>query len=249
MVGAAGRPETIERDWDRFYLEFPDVYDRFAVTSVAIMPHLCERYPLDGTVVLDVASGTGRSTFELARWARNVIGLEPWDSMVSFARQRQRELGINNVSFVQAAAEAMPFAPQSIDHAVSVFGFPVWFPEAGAHGQELGRRFVADCRRIVKPGGWVVAVGAPPSQIAGELTSIVAGSAASVGEVGPVERYMADLGFQWWDVDVAADYGTVAEAVATYGFIFGRRAIEHLRTHQISRIGWRLRVFEQRIDG
>jgi hypothetical protein len=59
---------------------------------------------------------------------------------------------------------------------------------------------------------------------------------------------MERLGFDWWDVDVVADYGTGGEAVATYGFIFGRQAIEYLREHQISRIGWRLRVFEMRID-
>jgi hypothetical protein len=60
---------------------------------------------------------------------------------------------------------------------------------------------------------------------------------------------MANLGFRRWDLDVEADFGTVEEAVATYGFIHGRRAIEYPRTNNISRVGWRLRVRELRIDG
>lgn len=86
-------PETIEKDWDRFYLEFPDVYDRFAVTSVAVMPTLRARYGLKGTI-LDVASGTGKSTFALTEHAHRVIGLEPWSSMLDYAAARQRGLGV-----------------------------------------------------------------------------------------------------------------------------------------------------------
>jgi SAM-dependent methyltransferase len=212
------------------------------------MPALRARYGLAGTV-LDVASGTGRSTFALAGWARRVVGLEPWEPMLTVAERRQRALGLGNVAFVRGAAEALPFAPRSLDHAVSVWGFPVWFPDAGELGRKLGRRFVAACRAVVRPGGWVVAVEGAPNQAAGELTRVVLPETLVPEDVGPRDRYMAELGFRAWDLDVVADYGTVEEAVATYGFIFGRRAIAHLRAHDVSRVAWRLRVQELRIGG
>lgn len=243
------RPETIEGDWDRFYLEFPDVYDRFALTSLAVMPALRARYGIEGAAVLDAGSGTGRSTFALAESARSVVGLEPWDPMRAYAARRRDALGLGNVGFVTGAVEAMPFGPRSFDHVVSVYGFPFWFPDDAEHGLGLGRGFVADCRSIVRPGGWVVAVIGVPGQYAGEFTPVVAPALAAVEPNGMLETYMEGLGFAWWDVDVDADYGTVEEAVATYGFIYGRRAIDHLRASQISRIRWRLRVYELRIDG
>jgi hypothetical protein len=51
-----------------------------------------------------------------------------------------------------------------------------------------------------------------------------------------------ELGCSWFDVDSVQRYGSVDNLAETYGFIFGRRAIQHvLRTEQTS-IRWRFRV-------
>ncbi|MDQ3693007.1 MAG: class I SAM-dependent methyltransferase [Chloroflexota bacterium] len=238
------RLDTIEADWDRFYRDFPDIYDRFALSTAAAVPALQARYDFRGQVVIDVGSGTGVSTFALARYAQVVVGVEPWASMRDLAVPKLGTGGRQHVAFVNSAAECLPFRQHSADTIVSIWGFPFWFVGAGADGQELAGRFVAACQAIVKPGGAVVIVGAAPGCDAGELTSILAPTASGAQAV---DRFMTDLGFASWDLDVMADYGSVSEAVETYGFIYGQRAIDHLEEHRISRIRWRLRVHEMRI--
>jgi hypothetical protein len=52
-MGDGIRPTTLEGDWDRFYLEFPDVYDRFASFSVEDVAVLDELFGLAGKVVVN----------------------------------------------------------------------------------------------------------------------------------------------------------------------------------------------------
>jgi hypothetical protein len=113
-------PETIDNDWDRFYLEYPDIYDRFAISTPPVV----------------------------------------------------------------AAAHDL------IDYSDKI----------------------------------VIANGTAPGWQAGELTDLL------LPELDPGGRdrdhYMERLGFAYQDIDVDGDYGSVEEAVATYGFIYRRKAID-----------------------
>jgi hypothetical protein len=55
------------------------------------------------------------------------------------------------------------------------------------------------------------------------------------------------LGFAYRDIEVEADYGSVAEAVATYGFIYGRQVIDELVAHDTRSIRWRPRLYWQAV--
>jgi SAM-dependent methyltransferase len=238
-MGATPRPRTLKGDWDRFYTEFPDVYDRFAVESGATIAALRARFSLDNSVIIDAGSGTGRSTFALAKTARFVCGLEPWAPMRAIAVARARALGIPNVAFVDAPVEKMPFRAGSVDHIVSVYGFPFWFVDGGAEGRELAERFVADGSRVVRPGGSLIVVNSRPGWEAGELTPLVLPGA---DEAERVHQLLTSLGFADEDFDVEADYGSVQEAVETYGFIYGDAAIRALIDGRRSTLAWPMRV-------
>ncbi|NOY56822.1 MAG: class I SAM-dependent methyltransferase [Actinobacteria bacterium] len=234
---------SLEGDWDRLYLEYPDVYDRFARTTLPAVAALDERFDLRNKVLADVGSGTGCSTFELARHARFVVGLEPWKPMRDVAIGKVRSYGLRNVAFVDGIAEALPLRPDSIDAIVSIFGFPFWFVDAGQEGQELAERFVADALGTVKPGGHILVVGSAPHWGAGELTEVVWPPIDGPDESDRINTLMTQiLGFHYDDVDVVAEYESVQEAVATYGFIYGQRAIEYLLANDISSIKWKLRI-------
>lgn len=253
-MGTGSRPETIDGDWNRFYLEFPDVYDRFATNTGQSVDAVDRMFGLRDNVLIDVGSGTGRSTFELARLAKFVVGLEPWDPMRAFAATKLRSLGLRNVAFVKGAAEGMPFPPESADAVVSFAGFPFWFVDGGEAGRRLGERFVRDCEQIVRPGGVVVACGGAPGWEMGDPTPFLRPTGGEpervhdrIGERG--HDFMAALGFDHRDVVVEGDYGSVQEAIDTYGFIYGRRAIDHLRSGNRSSIRWQIRVHFRRVDG
>ena len=90
---------TVEGFWDKYYLEFADVYDRFALTSVEVIDHIQQVFSFTDKNVLDIGSGTGKSTFRIAQYADNVTGIEPAIAMRSYAEERKTELKNQNVKF------------------------------------------------------------------------------------------------------------------------------------------------------
>jgi hypothetical protein len=52
-------------------------------------------------------------------------------------------------------------------------------------------------------------------------------------------------GFAQDDVAVEIDYGSVEEAIATYGFIYGEPAIDYLLGRGTSKINWSLRLCQR----
>jgi tRNA G46 methylase TrmB len=71
-------PETIENQWDIFYRDYPEIYDRWSriVKRPTAVEIINQHFPLVGKTILDIGSGTGLSTFELARYAHLVFGVE-----------------------------------------------------------------------------------------------------------------------------------------------------------------------------
>lgn len=64
------KPETIENRWDILYRDYPEVYEAFSKVKRRPAKDLGKMLHIKGKVVVDVASGTGRSTFALARLAK-----------------------------------------------------------------------------------------------------------------------------------------------------------------------------------
>ena len=238
----SARPETIEQDWERFYSEFPDVYDRFAVTSPRAIAAIDKLFGLGGKLVVDVGSGTGRSTLALAKKARLVIGVEPWASMREFAMRKAARLAVMNVAFVEGLAQALPLRDRSVDLAVAILGVPLGLHDE--HGELIADRFARDAARAVRPGGYVVSVEGPP----GSRNRWRPRRERNV----EIDRMAIALegvhGFRYHDVYVRQGYASVKEAVETYGFIYGSRAIEHLKQRQQRSFRMRLRLRYKRID-
>ena len=228
------RPTTLDGDWNRLYTDFPEVYDEFA--SVAHVPRpvdvIADRFRIDGKAVVDVGAGSGRSTIELAGRARLVVGIEPNPSMLAVARQRVAQAGVENVQLLQGDAAGIPCADESAD-VVACLTTVFWPPE------KVIPAFVAEARRVLRDGGLLISVNTHPDWYGGELRDLVSGDAKY--EAG-VSQAFAQAGLGTFDFESLQDYGTTARAVATFGFIFGGRAIEHLETTQQTTIAWRWRA-------
>lgn len=96
--------------------------------------------------LLEVPVGTGVLTMPLYRTLPNasVTCLDYSADMMKNARKRAEEMQLNNVSFVQGDAGALPFADESFDLVLSLNGFHA-FPDKGAAFRET-------CR-VLKKGG------------------------------------------------------------------------------------------------
>lgn len=238
-------PGTIENDWHRFYLEYPDIYDRFAITTPLIVAAMHDMVDCTGKIVIDAGSGTGQSTFALAQHAQFLYGVEPSAPMRSFAEQKQRALGATNVAFIDAAAPDLLLGDQSADVLVSVYAFTWHFPFLGDDGRELGKRFLFEAKRVLRSGSYVIASDNAPGWYGGE---VVARLQPELDEGGRArDAYMQELGFAFQDIEIEADYGSVAEAVETYGFVYGHQVIADLVVHNTQAIRWRPRLYFQQV--
>lgn len=132
--------ETIAGDWERIRKSYFD--DR--VASIAI-----EKLLPAGLALADVGCGTGSLSFELARFAGRVIGIDTSAPMLRRARAIARQNKIDNVVFRTGDAMALPLPTDSVDGAFCVMVL---------HFLADPERAVAELCRITRPGGCVIVV-------------------------------------------------------------------------------------------
>ena len=232
------RPVTLEGDWNRLYSEFPHVYAEFAAVRHRPAPAdaIAALIPLEGASVIDVGSGTGDSTFELAARAAHVTGVEPNPAMRRVAEARAAAGAAPNVTFVDGSAESIPAADESAD-AVVAMTTSFWPAE------EVVPRFLDETLRVLRPGGAVAVLQTHPDWYGGELGDVAAGALPEYERA--VDTLLTRARFDHHDFETVQDYGTTERAVGLYGFIFGSRAVDRLRERGQTRIRWRWRLYRR----
>lgn len=93
---------------------------------------------------LDVATGAGHTALAFAPQVARVVATDLAPPMLEQGRRLARERGIANVSFEQADAEALPYAAASFDLVTC---------RTAPHHFASPRRFLAEARRVLRPGG------------------------------------------------------------------------------------------------
>ncbi|HEY1233613.1 MAG TPA: class I SAM-dependent methyltransferase, partial [Candidatus Binatia bacterium] len=114
------------------------------VTSLAIEKLLPRRL-----TIADVGCGTGTLSFELARFAQHVIGIDLSNQMLRRARSVATERAIANVEFRQGDALKLPLDRASVDSAFSVMVL---------HFLAEPERAIAELCRVTRAGGSVILV-------------------------------------------------------------------------------------------
>ena len=132
--------ESLAGDWERIRKSYFD--DR--VTGLSIEKLL----PRDLTLA-DVGCGTGSLTFELARFARNVIGVDLSHEMLRRARAIAKERKLGNVEFRQGDALEVPLPARSVDATFCVMVL---------HFVPDPARAIANLCRITRHGGPIILV-------------------------------------------------------------------------------------------
>jgi ubiquinone/menaquinone biosynthesis C-methylase UbiE len=117
-----------------------------------------------GDRVLDVAAGTGGAALAAAQLGAIVTASDLTPRMVEHGRARTAVAGLS-VEWLEADAEALPFADAAFDRVVSCFG-AIFAPRPAAVASEL--------LRVTRPGGTVGLANWEPDSFPGRSHAAVA---------------------------------------------------------------------------
>jgi ubiquinone/menaquinone biosynthesis C-methylase UbiE len=118
----------------------------------AVVDWLSRRHPnFAPKRVLDMGCGPGQSLLPIAQAFPNTefVAIEVAAPFLRFAHARAKSLGVNNITFVQANAEAVPEPDASFD-----FVFTTMFLHETSN--KAIRRVLAETHRLLVPGGLTI---------------------------------------------------------------------------------------------
>ena len=233
-------PLTVENRWDILYRDYPEIYDEFAAVPKDPQPLqiLMNRFDFRDKVVADIGSGSGLSSFEFARVARRVIGVEIEEAMRDLAERERIRRGVQNIEFLQGDAKQIPLPDSSVD---IVAGITLLISPVDGY-----REFIREAIRVTADGGWILVLGITPGWYGGELASVI--QDAEADEAGQNRIFVEEFGFQYEDFETNQEYGSIDKIIRTYGFIFGKNAIDYLRKHKKTSIKWMFRIHYKEVE-
>src|SRR5688572_5597926 len=114
--------------------------------------------------VLDIAAGSGNAAIQAAQRGADVVASDLTPELFVPGRRRAEAAGVE-LEWVEADAEALPFADASFDVALSTFGI-MFAPRQSVAAAELAR--------VVKPGGRIALCSWQPSGFVAEMFQTLA---------------------------------------------------------------------------
>ena len=117
---------------------------------------ILKRLEWDGVVVhgriLDAGCGSGGIAVSFAEECQLAVGLDIKNKFVDAGQKLARERDLPNAVFVQGDGTALPFAPESFDLVLS---------HSVIEHVDSAERYLAECHRVLRPGG-VLFLQTPP---------------------------------------------------------------------------------------
>jgi len=152
------RDDLIKAHSDRRFRSEYD-YALFEYYRSAKVLALLDRVGVDvGGRVLDAGCGGGGMPLSLAEHAHLVVGIDPIDRFGDAGVRLARERGLSNLLFTRADGMALPFPDQAFDLVLS---------HAVIEHVADAARYLAECRRVLRPGGRMYLSTAPYLSFAG----------------------------------------------------------------------------------
>jgi ubiquinone/menaquinone biosynthesis C-methylase UbiE len=243
-------PGYFQFDW--LSSRHPDLYHKFALSTVGLIDKLHTIFDLTGCDVIDIGAGTGRSAIEAAKKAKRVFAVDAYVSVVAFGNNQLQQTKITNVQYAVGNRDQLPFRENSVDVVINAWA-------------ELNPQ---EAYRVLKPHGYLIQMGAVPNALCGELTAQLAADYPWIPQdVAPAEVYKpgypdahctADNSI-WNGIPVAglinilqftyvADYQDDAEAAAITGRLYGPKAKHYFLTRKQSTFAWRLQIMIGQVE-
>ena len=137
---------------ERTRSEFTRQARQFATSAAITAAELTARFvdAVEGgpqAILLDVACGPGIVTAGIAAKAKAVVAFDLTPEMLRQAQDRCAKAGVNNVTFQQGNATALPFPDSSFDGVVT---------RLSVHHFDAADRVLKEMFRVARPGAQLV---------------------------------------------------------------------------------------------
>lgn len=146
--------QYIERHERDYFERIAPSWDAYVASAyeVELQERLTRLLPWhQDMTVLDAGTGTGYLAGMMAPKVGNVIGVDCAPAMLNCAGEKMAREGYRHVSFREGVAEHLPLATGSVDVAMC---------HMLLHHVVSPRTVLAELRRVVRPGGYVVIIDA-----------------------------------------------------------------------------------------
>lgn len=195
----SARARVLKLAFESLYGPFAWAYDwvsktffmgQWGMWQRSAIPHLT------GKRVLELGMGTGNMQIALTQAGYEVWGIDLSAQMLRQATAKVRKRGLPVTRMLRAAANALPFASDYFDSAVSTFPSE-YISDPGTLG-ELKRVLKPGGRLVVVPGGWLKPKGARARALDG-IARIVYGPDSSPGNYGAEEiQHQLEQNGRWY---------------------------------------------------
>ena len=115
--------------------------------DLAWVENWLQNYQGPVAAAIDVGSGPGHLSFRLAQRFEEVTALDPSASMLRTLAEEATRRGTTGIATRVARAEALPFPDHSVDVVATRFSAHHWLDVP---------RALQECRRVLRPGGYLL---------------------------------------------------------------------------------------------
>lgn len=162
--------------------EFVEFYDELSLWSAPFGLLMLAHVPMrPGMTILDVGSGAGFLTVELAQRCgagTKVIAVDPWEDAMARLRRKCDHFGLGNVTLRIQDAEALDLPGASVDLIVS---------NLGINNFENAEVVLRNCFRMAKPGGALFIT----TNLIGHMAEFYEVFRATLADLGQADRFPA----------------------------------------------------------
>ncbi|HET7641035.1 MAG TPA: class I SAM-dependent methyltransferase, partial [Ktedonobacteraceae bacterium] len=153
QIEAARRSVLDALFWELTYWKTPDLYEEL-IEGEQLHPGIFQQLEpeIRDKVVLDAGAGSGRASFECARYgARKVYAVEPSPGLLCILRQKIAGQVEHCIEPLQGQFDKLPLTDDCVDTALSCSAFT-------SDPAQGGERGLTELRRVIKPGGKLVII-------------------------------------------------------------------------------------------
>jgi ubiquinone/menaquinone biosynthesis C-methylase UbiE len=213
--------------WQVTYTSDTDIYEAFDAAfdpEGRVWRRVLEAMPFAANSVLEIGCGPGHYAKAIAPHTTAYFALDVSEDMLAIAKQRC--VGIANLTFLHADAQAIPIPDHAVDLVFGTWAIgAIWPPEAK-------ERAMGEIHRVLKPGGEIWAVETSWSSEFMDLR-------------GPDEQANDHQTFLWYQahgfdlieqIDAPFVFPLLAEAQRVLGFMFEEKALRYLERHPSPRL-------------